>query len=93
MSGRGWEIRPHVPAMSRKMRDLDQMTGGLIPQSELRKLAADATYVNGELALGLDAARALIDYAPLDPVMKELRRAQFDELADTVREHYKKEGQ
>jgi hypothetical protein len=86
-------IRPHAPAMNRKERDLDEMTGGRLPRAELRRAAANCTYMDGNLMLGVDAVHILIDHAPLDPVMKELRRSQFDAVAERVRQNHSQEGE
>ncbi|GAB3224332.1 hypothetical protein GCM10027447_12840 [Glycomyces halotolerans] len=70
--------RPIRPAYTRKMRELDEMTGGRLPRPELRRAAENSRYVEGELVLNADGVRILIEYSPLDPVTKELRREQFE---------------
>lgn len=87
MSPRKRAVRPHVRSANRKERDLDELTNGLLPRTELRKAAEDCRYVDGELVLNAAAVRIVIDYSPLDPATKALRRAQFETSAT------QKEGQ
>lgn len=83
--------RPLRPVMTRKMRELNEMTGGRLPVDKLREAADASGYVNGELVLYVDAVHILIDYSPLDPVAKELRRAQFETVAEAIRRKHQKE--
>lgn len=87
MSARKRAIRPHVPAMSSKERELDELTFGRLPREELRKAAEHSDFIDGELCLRAPAVRIVIERSPLDPVMKALRHAQFEASVT------KKEGQ
>lgn len=78
MSSRKRAIRPRVPALSRKEREINEMTGRRLPQEELKKAAANARYIDGEICFNADGVRILLEHSPLDPATKALRRAQFE---------------
>lgn len=86
MGNRKRAIRPHAPLPSAAERELDEMTGRLLPPDDLKRAVADSRYIDGELMLGADAVRILIDHAPLAPAMKELRHSQFEATVTRLRQ-------